>query len=43
MNYHFTGIAGAPISLLAVALLVIYTRRYETHTDAINRMREVQV
>lgn len=29
MNYHFTGIAGAPISLLAVILLVLYTRRYE--------------
>ena len=29
MNYHFTGIAGAPISLLAVILLALYTRRYE--------------
>ena len=29
MNYHLTGIAGAPISLLAVILLVLYTRRYE--------------
>ena len=29
MNYHSTGIAGAPISLLAVILLVLYTRRYE--------------
>lgn len=26
MNYHFTGIAGAPISLLAVILLVLYTQ-----------------
>lgn len=43
MDYHATGIAGAPISLLAVIALVTYTRRYETHTDAIHRMREVQV
>ena len=42
MDYHATGIAGAPISLLAVIALVTYTRRYETHTDAIHRMREVQ-
>ncbi len=43
MNYHFTGIAGAPITLLAVISLVIYSRRYETHTGAAERMREVQV
>ena len=33
MNYHFTGIAGAPISLLAVILLVLYTRRYEARAS----------
>ena len=43
MNYHYTGLAGAPIALIAVIMLVTYSRRYETHTGATERMREVHV
>ena len=43
MNYHYTGLAGAPIALIAVIMLVTYSRRYETHTGAMERMREMHV
>ena len=43
MNYHYTGLAGVPIALIAVIMLVTYSRRYETHTGATERMREVHV
>lgn len=43
MNYHYTGFAGAPIALIAVLMLVTYSRRYETRTGALERMREVRV
>lgn len=43
MNYHYTGLAGAPIALIAVLMLVTYSRRYETRTGALERMREVRV
>lgn len=43
MNYHYTGLAGAPIALIAVLMLVTYSRRYETRTGVLERMREVRV
>ena len=43
MNYHYTGLAGAPIALIAVIMLVTYSRRYETHTGAMKRLRKVHV
>ncbi|NMM94180.1 MFS transporter [Bifidobacterium oedipodis] len=43
MNYHFTGLGGVPLAIIAVALLVLFSLRYETHTDAIERMREIKV
>ena len=43
MNYHYTGFVGASITLIAVLLLITYSRRYETHTGALERMREVHV
>ena len=43
MNYHYTGLSGMPITMLGVAFLVVYSRRYETNTSALERMREVHV
>ena len=43
MNYHYTGLSGMPITMLGVAFLVVYSRRYETNTGALDRMREVHV
>ncbi|PWG65060.1 MFS transporter [Bifidobacterium callitrichidarum] len=43
MDYRFTGLAGLPLSILGVALLAIYSWRYETDTDAIHRLRPVEV
>ncbi|MCH9276932.1 MFS transporter [Bifidobacterium amazonense] len=43
MNYRFTGLGGLPLGILAVALLTFYSLRYETHTDAIDRLRPVEV
>ena len=43
MNYHFTALGGLPLAVVSVALLAIYSMRHETHTDAIERMREIAV
>lgn len=43
MDYHSTGLAGMPFAAAAVALLAFYSLRCETDTDAIHRMREIQV
>lgn len=43
MNYHSIGLAGLPLAVAAVALLVIFSKRYETDTDALERMREIKV
>ncbi len=43
MNYHYTGLSGMPFTMLGVAFLVMYSRRYETNTGALERMREVHV
>ncbi|KFI51278.1 MFS transporter [Bifidobacterium biavatii] len=43
MNYRFTGLGGLPLGILAVALLTFYSLRWETHTDALERMRPVEV
>ena len=43
MNYHFTGLGGVPLAIIAVSLLVLFSLRYETHTDALERMREIKV
>lgn len=43
MNYHYTGLSGMPIAIIAVMFLITYTRRYETDTQAMERMREVRV
>ncbi|BDR55089.1 MFS transporter [Bombiscardovia apis] len=43
MNYHYPALAGAPLALIAVLLLVWYSHRLETETDAIHRLEEVKV
>ena len=43
MNYRYTGLGGMPLALLAVGLLVFYSWRCETDTDAIHRLRETKV
>ncbi|KAB7790536.1 MFS transporter [Bifidobacterium leontopitheci] len=43
MNYHFTALGGLPLAVAAVLLLTFYSLRHETHTDALERMREVTV
>jgi DHA1 family arabinose polymer transporter-like MFS transporter len=43
MNYHYPALGGLLPSLLAVTLLVVYSRRYETDTDAFERLREIEV
>lgn len=43
MNYHYTGLSGMPITMLGVAFLVVYSRRYETNIGALDRMREVHI
>ncbi|MBW3087658.1 MFS transporter [Bifidobacterium sp. 82T24] len=43
MNYHYPALAGAPLALLAVVCLAVYSLRHETHTDAYERLRRVEV
>lgn len=43
MNYRYPALSGVPLALLAVICLVVYSARYETHTDAMSRMREIDV
>ncbi|OZG50247.1 MFS transporter [Bombiscardovia coagulans] len=43
MNYHYPALAGAPLALLAVLLLVIYSWKLETQTDAAERLETVTV
>ncbi|RSX52797.1 MFS transporter [Bifidobacterium goeldii] len=43
MNYHFTALGGIPLAIIAVTLLAVYSLRHETNTEAIHRMREIQV
>lgn len=43
MDYHYPALGGLPLAVAAVVLLAVYTRRYETDTDALERMREIQV
>ena len=43
MDYHFSALAGAPLALLAVLCLAVYSVRHETNTDAYERMRHVEV
>ena len=43
MDYHFTGLSGVPFAALAVGLLVFYSLRCETQTDAAEHLHEVQV
>ncbi|RBP99777.1 MFS transporter [Bifidobacterium xylocopae] len=43
MDYRFPALAGAPLALLAVVLLVVYSIRLETHTDAIDRLQVIEV
>lgn len=43
MNYHYPSLGGLPLAVIAVTLLVLYTRRFETDTDALERMREIKV
>ncbi|MCH4161220.1 MAG: MFS transporter [Bifidobacterium sp.] len=40
-NYHYPALAGVPFAIFAVVLLVIYSWRHETHTGALQRMREI--
>ena len=42
-NYHTPALTGVPLTVISVALLVVYTRRYETDTDAVERLRPVKV
>ena len=43
MNYHFTALGGLPLAIIAVTLLVVYSIRHETNTEAFERMIEVKV
>ncbi|MBT1177348.1 MFS transporter [Bifidobacterium callimiconis] len=43
MDYHYPSLAGAPLALLAVICLAVYSMRHETNTGAYERMREVHV
>ena len=43
MNYHYTGLGGAPLAAIAVGLLAFYSFRCESNTGAIHRMQEVHV
>lgn len=40
-NYHSPAMSGMPLTLAAVALLIIYSLRHETHTGALDRMKLV--
>ncbi|MEK0245979.1 MFS transporter [Bifidobacterium mongoliense] len=43
LNYHYPALGGVPFAVLAVLLLVVYSHRYEHDTDALSRMRHVEV
>ncbi|OXN01142.1 arabinose efflux permease [Bifidobacterium vansinderenii] len=43
MDYHYPSLTGAPLALLAVICLAVYSMRHETNTGAYERMREVHV
>ncbi|MFT9008292.1 MAG: MFS transporter [Bifidobacterium sp.] len=40
-DYQSPALSGTPLALMAVALLIIYSWRHETHTNALHRMRLV--
>ncbi|MGO3358489.1 MAG: MFS transporter [Bifidobacterium crudilactis] len=40
-DYHLPALAGVPFAVFAVVLLIVYSWRHETHTGAINRLRQV--
>ena len=42
-NYHTPALTGVPLAVISVVLLVLYSHRYETDTDAADRLRAVQV
>ena len=42
-NYHYPALSGVPLAVVAVVLLVVYSRRYETHIDAAARLRPVNI
>ena len=42
-NYHTPALAGVPLAVCAVVLLTVYSRRYETDTDAAERLQPVDV
>ncbi|MFT8705203.1 MFS transporter [Bifidobacterium aquikefiricola] len=42
-NYHASALSGMPMTLLAVALLIIYSVRHETHTGALERMKLIHL
>ncbi|PJM73897.1 MFS transporter [Bifidobacterium primatium] len=43
MDYHYPALAGAPLALLAVVCLAVYSVRHETNTGAYERMRRIEV
>ncbi|KFI45704.1 MFS transporter, DHA1 family, arabinose polymer transporter [Bifidobacterium bohemicum] len=43
MNYHFPALGGLPFAVIAVALLVWYSAKFETQTDALERMEVIEV
>ncbi|WEV59493.1 MFS transporter [Bifidobacterium sp. ESL0728] len=43
MNYHFTALGGIPLALTATILLAVYSLRYETDTDAYERLQPIDV
>ncbi|WEV72051.1 MFS transporter [Bifidobacterium sp. ESL0790] len=43
MDYHYPALGGVPFAVVAVALLAVYSLRYETHTDALERLQPVEV
>ncbi|BDR52528.1 hypothetical protein KIM372_04350 [Bombiscardovia nodaiensis] len=43
MNYHYPALAGAPLALVAVLLLLLYSHKLETDTDAISRLQPIEV
>ncbi|MGO1346780.1 MAG: MFS transporter, partial [Bifidobacterium psychraerophilum] len=40
-DYHLPALAGVPFAVAAVVLLIVYSWRHETHTDALQRMRQI--
>lgn len=43
MDYHYPALAGTPLALAAFALLVFYSWRCETDTDALNRLHPINL